>query len=56
MHDPWPELEAFANSIDLATVDDNIHQHVPYGVLLIKAVKKWKADHNNVMPKNFAEK
>ena len=56
MFDPWPELEAYADSIDLAAVEEVVHQHVPYVVLLMKAIKKWKAEHNNVMPKNFAEK
>jgi len=40
VHDPWPELEAFANSnaFDFATVGDDIHQHVPYAVILIRAI------------------
>jgi len=31
LHRPWPELEAFARSFDLATVDDVTHRHIPWG-------------------------
>jgi hypothetical protein len=31
---PWPELEEYAGSFDLATLDDQHHKHVPYGELL----------------------
>lgn len=30
-HQPWPELQRFADSIDLASADDITHKHVPYG-------------------------
>lgn len=30
-HKPWRELEDFAMSIDLATADDILHKHTPYG-------------------------
>lgn len=56
VYDPWPELEEFANSWDLSKLDSKIHNHLPYAILLIKAVKKWKAENNGVMPKNFGEK
>jgi len=43
---PWPELEAFASQWDFKTIDElNEHNHVPYGVILIQAIKKWKASH-----------
>lgn len=28
---PWPALQAFAESFDLATLDDVTHRHLPYG-------------------------
>ena len=28
---PWPELVAFSDSIDLDSCTDMIHKHVPYG-------------------------
>lgn len=30
-HQPWTELQRFADSIDLASADDITHKHVPYG-------------------------
>lgn len=30
--------------------------HVPYAVVLIKACQKWRSEHNQQMPKSFAEK
>ena len=30
--------------------------HVPYAVILLKALQKWKSDHDNVLPKTFKEK
>lgn len=30
-HQPWTQLERFADSIDLASADDITHKHVPYG-------------------------
>ena len=31
---PWPELQAYADSIDLATVSGHVHSHIPYGALM----------------------
>ena len=28
---PWPELAAYAASMDLASMDDVTHRHIPYG-------------------------
>lgn len=30
-HAPWPQLQALAESVDLAALDDIEHKHVPYG-------------------------
>ncbi len=31
LHNPWPKLRDFAESIDLHNADDVMHRHVPYG-------------------------
>ena len=31
-HAPWPQLQALAESVDLAKLDDIEHKHVPYGM------------------------
>jgi len=28
---PWPELAAYIESLDLATAEDHVHSHIPYG-------------------------
>lgn len=53
---PWPELQAFVNSIDLDSLDDTDHAHVPYIVIYIKALQTWKVDHNGLVPQNYHEK
>jgi len=30
-HQPWTELQDFADSIDLSSADDIMHKHIPYG-------------------------
>ena len=56
IHDPFPELQQLADSIDLAAVEEVVHQHVPYALLLIKARQKFMAENNGNPPKAFAEK
>jgi predicted dehydrogenase len=31
LHSPWPQLQELADSINLDTVDDVTHRHIPYG-------------------------
>ncbi|KAK9479449.1 hypothetical protein V1514DRAFT_351231 [Lipomyces japonicus] len=53
---PWPELEQLAESVNLDELDDMEHAHVPYVILLLKYLKKWKQEHNGDSPSNYAEK
>lgn len=53
---PWPELQTYADSIDLESLDDTEHAHVPYIVIFIKALQRWKRDHDSSTPKNYKEK
>lgn len=53
---PWPELQAYADSFELAKLDDTDHAHVPYIVLFIKALQLWKLDHEGLLPQNYTEK
>lgn len=39
----WPALRAFAASFDLDALDDGAHRHVPYAVLLLRALEAWRA-------------
>uniref|UniRef100_A0A7S1C6B9 NEDD8-activating enzyme E1 regulatory subunit n=1 Tax=Bicosoecida sp. CB-2014 TaxID=1486930 RepID=A0A7S1C6B9_9STRA len=53
---PWPELRDFAMSIDLSAMDSHQHGHVPWAVIVIQALAKWRDAHGGASPRNFAEK
>ena len=43
LEDPFPALKKFFDSIDLEKLDFKTHSHVPYVVILYKALKQWQA-------------
>ncbi|CAK4080337.1 unnamed protein product [Aphanomyces euteiches] len=53
---PFPELQKFADSFDLASLDSHAHGHVPYVVILIQSINEWKAAHGGQLPTGFALK
>eukprot|EP00644_Phytophthora_capsici_P011720 jgi/Phyca11/529878/estExt2_fgenesh1_pm.C_PHYCAscaffold_500037 len=53
---PFPTLQKFADSFDLNTLSSIEHAHVPFVVLLLQAMKKWKEEHNGQPPATFPEK
>ncbi|KAL1960404.1 hypothetical protein VTO42DRAFT_7703 [Malbranchea cinnamomea] len=54
---PWPELAATVKKIEnLDTLDDHQHGHVPYLLLLLYYLKKWKQTHGGNLPKTYQEK
>lgn len=54
---PWPELiEAGARINNLDSLDDHQHGHVPYILLLLHYLEKWKASHDGNVPSNYKEK
>lgn len=54
---PWPELEAFAAAMtqDIESMNDHDHGHLPYLVILLHFLAKWKEAHGQY-PKTYAEK
>eukprot|EP01138_Halocafeteria_seosinensis_P009792 gb/GECG01010003.1/.p1 GENE.gb/GECG01010003.1/~~gb/GECG01010003.1/.p1 ORF type:complete len:559 (+),score=85.66 gb/GECG01010003.1/:1-1677(+) len=52
---PFPELQEFADSINLDTCDDMTYKHIPYPVLLLKIANMW-TDEGNPIPKTVNEK
>lgn len=54
---PWPELQAFAADMtrDIDSIDDHEHGHLPYVVILLHFLAKWKDTHDDY-PKKYAEK
>jgi len=55
--DPFPELRKFADSIDLTSLDQLQHGHVPYVVVLIQALDHWRQGNlGKTLPKTREEK
>jgi amyloid beta precursor protein binding protein 1 len=44
------------DSFDLDQLSSIEHAHVPFVVILLQALTRWKKDHNGVLPSNFNEK
>ncbi|OJJ37692.1 hypothetical protein ASPWEDRAFT_106942 [Aspergillus wentii DTO 134E9] len=54
---PWPELAAAGARVsNLDSLDDHQHGHVPYILLLLHYLEKWKATHDGNVPSNYKEK
>ncbi|CAK0763153.1 hypothetical protein CVIRNUC_003029 [Coccomyxa viridis] len=56
LHQPWPQLQEYADSINLDTADDVTHRHIPYAILLLKGAQQWCAEHSKELPHNSKEK
>ena len=54
--EPFEELEKYALEFDFAPLDSMEHAHVPYVVILVKALHTWKENHGGNLPSTFAEK
>lgn len=53
---PFPELSAYMDSLDLATMDNTQHGNVPFLVLLYKFLQEWRAAHDGEMPRSYQQK
>jgi amyloid beta precursor protein binding protein 1 len=47
VHDPWLALRDYAHQFDLESLDNMTYKHVPYVVILIKALRLWSQAHDN---------
>ncbi|CAN8102803.1 unnamed protein product [Discula destructiva] len=54
---PWPELQTFARDMtkDIDSMDNHDHGHLPYVVILLHFLDKWKETHGDY-PRKYAEK
>ncbi len=55
----FPELHEFMKSIDLTSLENHVHGHIPFVIILCKAMDKWLLESkssDNLPPKTFAEK
>ncbi|ORX50586.1 hypothetical protein DM01DRAFT_1325015 [Hesseltinella vesiculosa] len=53
---PMDELAAYAASFDLDAMDQTDHGHVPFVVILLQFVEKWKKEHDGKPPKSYSER
>ncbi|CAM6089778.1 unnamed protein product [Calypogeia fissa] len=55
LHKPWPELKRLVGEFDVDTKDTLVHQHIPFGIILIKTAEDWKATHGGQLPSRLRE-
>lgn len=53
---PFPELESFAAAFDLGVEDSMEHAHIPWVVILVQGLAKWKEAHGGRVPETGDEK
>ena len=53
---PFPGLREHVDSIQLSSLELKEHAHIPYVVLLLKFLDKWKAENGPCLPKTRHEK
>ncbi|KAF2838958.1 NEDD8-activating enzyme E1 regulatory subunit [Patellaria atrata CBS 101060] len=55
---PWPGLLEFMTkkTTDLEQMSDHDHGHIPYVLLILYYLEKWKGDHDGKVPRNYKEK
>lgn len=57
LNDPFPELRRFADSVDIDAADAADHAHVPFVVILIRALDKFREKHGEkTIPKSKDQK
>lgn len=50
IQDPWPEMDAYMNSVDLAVDDMKAHSHIPWLVLVYRYFHQYRKDNNGQDP------
>ena len=53
---PWNELKEFCMSFDFDKMEEIKHKHIPYVIILIQALEKYKLDNSGKLPSNTIEK
>ncbi|KAI9023556.1 NEDD8 activating enzyme E1 subunit 1 [Phycomyces nitens] len=53
---PFDQLKKYANSFDLDKLDQTDHAHVPFIVVILKAVEKWKEENGGKEPQTYSER
>eukprot|EP01104_Vermistella_antarctica_P014566 TRINITY_DN4617_c0_g1_i1.p1 TRINITY_DN4617_c0_g1~~TRINITY_DN4617_c0_g1_i1.p1 ORF type:complete len:614 (+),score=123.26 TRINITY_DN4617_c0_g1_i1:242-1843(+) len=53
---PWPELETYVNQFNFDEISSKDLAHTPYLVILMSALRTWKAGHDGKIPSTRDEK
>lgn len=53
---PWSELLELAKSFNFDELEDVQHSHVPFIVILIKALELWKTSKSGTVPSDKSQK
>ncbi|KAL1745904.1 hypothetical protein HDZ31DRAFT_81592 [Schizophyllum fasciatum] len=53
---PFPSLLERAESLDFDKMDSTDHAHVPFVIILVRALEDWKNLHDGKPPQSYAEK
>lgn len=55
---PWPELANFARQLtsDIDNLNNHEHGHLPYVVILLHYLDKWREQHDGAYPLTYKEK
>lgn len=52
----FKEFEEYCDGFDFETSDSLSHSHIPYPVILYRAISRWKAENGGSLPANKASK
>ncbi|KAI8343276.1 ThiF family protein [Chlamydoabsidia padenii] len=53
---PFKQLMDYVKTFDLETLDQTDHAHVPFIIVLLFFVEKWKIEHDGKAPQSYAER
>ncbi|KAI9888756.1 MAG: hypothetical protein M1814_006450 [Vezdaea aestivalis] len=55
---PWPELQEFmaSKTANIESLSDHEHGHIPYILVLLHYLEKWKDSHDGLAPQNYKTK
>ncbi|KAL5521178.1 hypothetical protein ACEPAG_9101 [Sanghuangporus baumii] len=53
---PFPALLEYSRSLDFEAMDITDHGHIPYAVILVRALDMWKQSHDGQPPKSSADR
>ncbi|MCL4127251.1 UNVERIFIED_CONTAM: hypothetical protein GTU68_032108, partial [Idotea baltica] len=56
LESPFASLSAYVDTFKFSEMSSKEHSHVPYVIILLHFLKRWKDEHGGGIPKNYQEK